>query len=75
MKIRLKCLHTNHISYAVWVSQCLFWNSSFMFEATLWLCAVISNVDWHFAFYFLPFGLDLFVGDYFLIGCCLFENA
>jgi len=38
MKIGLKCLHTCHISYVVWVCQHLFWSSSFTVEVTLWLC-------------------------------------
>jgi hypothetical protein len=33
MKIGLRCLHTCHISCAVWVRQLLFWSSSFMVEA------------------------------------------
>lgn len=75
MKIGLKCLHTCHISYVIWVCQHLFWSSSFTVEATLWLCVVTSSDDWDFAFSLFSFGLDLFVGDYCLIGCCVFDDV
>jgi len=33
MKIGLRCLHTSHISCAIWIRQLLFWSSSFLVGA------------------------------------------
>jgi hypothetical protein len=56
MKIRLRCVHTSHISCAIWVCQLLFLSSSFIAKA---LCGCVQSLFvtiWQFAFYF---GLDL----------------
>jgi hypothetical protein len=37
-KIGLKCFHTNHINYVVWVHRLLFWSSSFIVDA---LCGCV----------------------------------